>query len=827
MSAAMNTTPSSSSPLAAILLACVTLGAITGQAAAQCELTGTPITHTPDGDGPVVVSAAWDPDGAGPQPELVVLGGSFQVLGAAARGLVTYDPVAREYGTLGTGIAMSSSGTPTIAAILVLSNHDLVVAGTFSSIDGVAANNVARWNGTAWQPMGSGLPHAPLALAALPNGDVVAGGGYTFVDPVQRWNGTAWLPLGTGLVGTVRTLLTLPNGDLLAGGHDLIGTTHLVRWNGSSWSTFAGGTNEDVWALLPLPNGDLVAAGLFTAAGGVAASGIARWNGTTWSAFGSGMTDPPWVFTVARLPNGDLVAGGEFSTAGGVTVDKVARWNGTSWTNMGAGFTSVWPDPSTVSTMHALANGDVLAGGSFVAPDGSSRIARFDGVAWTAPRIGTFDTVFDARELANGDRIAVGDFTTIEGVPAARVARQTASGWQALGSGIDDGTVEAVLELPNGDIVVGGTFTSAGGVAANRIARWDGAAWHALGAGLPATVQDLAFDAATGEVLAAGAFVDRVARWDGLRWHGTGIAGSALLLFGPRRMLTTRDGRLFVHLASHVAQWIGGTWVPQTTNTLGGAWDGQVIELPNGDLLANNLGQVRRWNGTVWSNLPTAPWQIGAMLALPDGDVLIGSRTVGATAAGQRFARWDGTAWNLLGGLSTGVVSRLRWLDDGRVLATGTFTRLLDVSTAGYGELASTCAAAAANQGAGCAGSGGPNQLTATSLPWIDATYTSVATGLPTTSLAVEVYGLGTTALALDSVLPEALPGCVLTATPDLLRLHVPQAGTVSMALAIPNTPSFVGSTWYQQVVPFGVDSQGAIVEITASNSLQLSLGAF
>jgi hypothetical protein len=49
--------------------------------------------------------------------------------------------------------------------------------------------------------------------------------------------------------------------------------------------------------------------------------------------------------------------------------------------------------------------------------------------------------------------------------------------WQT-GSGAN-GAVFAALPLPNGDLVLGGDFTSIGGTAANRIARRSGGTWQA------------------------------------------------------------------------------------------------------------------------------------------------------------------------------------------------------------------------------------------------------------------------------------------------------------------------------------------------------------
>jgi len=44
---------------------------------------------------------------------------------------------------------------------------------------GMNFNYIAHWNGTAWATMGTGMTAAVYALAALPNGDVAAGGVFT------------------------------------------------------------------------------------------------------------------------------------------------------------------------------------------------------------------------------------------------------------------------------------------------------------------------------------------------------------------------------------------------------------------------------------------------------------------------------------------------------------------------------------------------------------------------------------------------------------------------------------------------------------------------
>jgi hypothetical protein len=76
--------------------------------------------------------------------------------------------------------------------LAVLPNGDLVAGGDFTTAGGVPANRVARWNGSSWSAMGSGLNNAVWTLAVLPNGDLVAGGSFTTTGGVPapyiaRW----------------------------------------------------------------------------------------------------------------------------------------------------------------------------------------------------------------------------------------------------------------------------------------------------------------------------------------------------------------------------------------------------------------------------------------------------------------------------------------------------------------------------------------------------------------------------------------------------------------------------------------------------------------
>jgi hypothetical protein len=201
-------------------------------------------------------------------------------------------------------------------AVTTLLNGDVVVAGDFTIAGGVVANRIARWDGTAWSPLGTGMNAPVAALTVLPDGDLVAGGSFTSAGGVAashiaRWNGTVWAPSGGGFDSLVLALHVLPSGDLVAGGGFVVAggvsAPKLARWNGTSWSPLAGGANDTVRGFASLPNGDLLAVGNFTAVGETPSASLATLTTTCPAAAtpaGAGCTGSGGanVLTAVTLP---------------------------------------------------------------------------------------------------------------------------------------------------------------------------------------------------------------------------------------------------------------------------------------------------------------------------------------------------------------------------------------------------------------------------------------------------------------------------------------------------------------------------------------------
>ncbi|MBL8752779.1 MAG: hypothetical protein JNK15_05715, partial [Planctomycetes bacterium] len=220
----------SASPGLPILLAMLFA---TGHGVAQCTNVWHPLNGSAVLNGSVFQTMPWDPDGPGPAAQVLVVAGDFTQVGPlVCNRIAVLDLATGAWSALGSGLGSLGPGLG-VHALAILGNGDLVAGGWFTSAGGVPANFIARWNGTSWSALGSGVNGPVHAFAKLANGDLVAGG---------------------------------------AGGSSGV---NIARWNGTSWSALGGGTDDVVYALATLPNGDLVAGGAFFNAGGVSANHIA------------------------------------------------------------------------------------------------------------------------------------------------------------------------------------------------------------------------------------------------------------------------------------------------------------------------------------------------------------------------------------------------------------------------------------------------------------------------------------------------------------------------------------------------------------------------
>jgi len=300
----------------------------------------------------------------------------------------------------------------------------------------------------------------------------------------------------------------------------------------------------------------LYAGGSYTAIGGVRANRIAKFDGKTWSPLGTGLSNAE-CYALGSY-DGNLYAAGYFDQAGGVSgTAKLARWNGTAWESLGANLALFSNQLWDLTTFDDGTGEALYITGNFtgIGNTAADYVARYDGesfsplggpIAGNVPLILFTSHVFDD---GTGPALYVGGrFTSIDGVPASRIARWDGTAWSALGSGIaGSGVAVSIMTMTTFDdgtgpaLYVGGqAFTSAGGQPANRVAKWDGTEWSNVGEGFAGGIvwKLVVHDDGDGEALYAfGTFtasgttpVERMAKWNGTAWEpfGGGASGTVL-----------------------------------------------------------------------------------------------------------------------------------------------------------------------------------------------------------------------------------------------------------------------------------------------------------
>ena len=624
-------------------------------------------TESPSGTGragPRLVSGRTPTSGPSPCSTTAVgrrsspPGNSRRQVGVAANNIAKWD--GSSWATVGTGLR----GTiPRVHALTVFDDGTgggpaLYAGGQFTMAGEVAVKHIAKWDGTTWSAIGQGATDVNAAVGALTvfddgNGGgpaLYAGGNFTMAggtaaNRIARWDGTTWSPLASGLAGgsmvtrSVCSMTAFDDGGgggpalyvggefTLAGG---IPARYIAKWDGASWSPLSGGTNFPVYSLTVFDDGigggpALYVGGEFTVAGTVVANRLAKWDGVSWFPANAGSDSTIQALGVFDDGSGGgpvLYAGGDFILAGGIECNYVASWDGTGWSSLGgAGLSYSHPSGPAVSAFTVFDDGNgggtaLYTGGSFKFAGGmaANHIAKWDGTSWAVlGGVGGVNssladlTVFDDGSGGGTALYASGNFMSAGSIAANHIAKWDGSSWSSLGSGTDR-AVQAVIVFDDGSgggpaLYAGGGFTSAGGVPANLVAKWDGSSWSALGPGVGTWIYDsvnalAVFDDQSGggpALYVAGDFTSAggvpaksIAKWDGTNWSalGTGMNDSifSLTVFddGSGGGPALYAGGIFTVAggvpANRIAKWDGSGWSPVGRGLDSDVYDLQVFD---------------------------------------------------------------------------------------------------------------------------------------------------------------------------------------------------------------------------------------------------------
>jgi hypothetical protein len=317
--------------------------------------------------------------------------------------------------TLNRNFSAISGLNGTCYAIASDTVGSIYVGGEFTTANGVTVNRIAKWNGSSWSSLGSGLgtSGACYAIAVSSSGIVYAGGTFTVAggapaNYIAQWNGTRWSTMQSisGINGACYAMAFDASGNLCVGGSfttaDGIGVNYVACWlpNTSQWTNLSPGFNSTCYAIAVGPGNIIYAGGAFTANSGstLSLSYVAyRTPTSVWLALGTGVSAACYSLAVDRA--GNLYAGGDFTTAGSVSASRIAKWNGISWEALGSGL-----DNTCRGLMFGV-NSQLYATGSF-----TNYLSIWNGLSWT-PISGVNNAGYAITLTESNSLIIVGNFT--------------------------------------------------------------------------------------------------------------------------------------------------------------------------------------------------------------------------------------------------------------------------------------------------------------------------------------------------------------------------------------------------------------------------------
>lgn len=610
----------------------------------------------------------------------------------------------------------------------------LYAGGNFSSAGGVPAAGVARWNGTGWGPVGSGLGIVyTLTVHDDETGPALyAGGGFGNVGGVPfnrmaKWTGSAWVPVGSGMDNGVRALASFdadgPGGApaelYAAGGFTTAGgvsANNIAKWDGVAWAEVNSsgyGVRESHVLAYDAARGQTV---LFGGFGGGLRGDTWVWDGGAWTRAAttgpSPRTDAAMVYDPIRQRV--LLFGGITSTI----VGDLWAWNGAAWSQLELSFPS--NRRGFAVAFDEARDRLVLFGGRVGASSYQNDTWEWDGTDWvrvaaedpehpqlTPPRRAGHAMAYDA---ARGRVVLFGGYNPVTGVQAETWLWDGTT-WQNAGAGGPSGRERTAMSYDSARqrvVMTGGSSTN--GTPDTTTWEWDGSAWAAAVPAAPREIgHAMAYDAARGRTVLAGT-AGGTWEYTADAWlpRGGGPNNAIYTLAvhdegsGPALFAGGEFDRVNGMVANRVVRWNGLEWstvglgVSSAVNALAPYAPAGAPSLyacgaftHTGNL---NASYIARWDGAAWSRVGdhggggglSGPGQ--AMTVFDDGSgpalyVAGGFSTANGQPA-SRIARWDGATWSPLGvgiGVSlTGQVPRCLAAFDGgsgpQLFVAGDFT---------------------------------------------------------------------------------------------------------------------------------------------------------
>ncbi|MDX1905915.1 MAG: T9SS type A sorting domain-containing protein [Bacteroidia bacterium] len=447
-----------------------------------------------DGFNEAVHTIARQPDGK------MVVGGNFTSYNGVLRNRIVR---LNADGTLDPSFNPGTGANNVVNVVAIQPDGKIMLGGSFYKFNGVEQAGIARLNSDgsfdhSFNP-GIGFDRAVYSIVFQPDGKIIAGGGFTFINGILRRSIARLNPDGSldtsfnfsaGLPSyiTVNSVVLQPDGKILIGG-DLVTAggvyNKIIRLHAdgsidTSFNAGVGFTSIVINVVALQPDGKVILGGNFTSFNGVAHNKIVRLNadGSLDASFNAGAGFDGDIITMALQPNGKIVVGGYFIHVDGSSSRRIARLHSDGSVDLSFN-TSTGFDEESFSII-LQPDGRIVVGGNFgkFSWRTHSRITRLnnDGSPDTTfnPGTGFNKAVYAMAIQSDGKIIAGGLFTSFNGASRFQITRLNTDGSldTTFNAGIgSNGSIISMVLQPDEKIVIQGDFTEFNGVPRKSVAR--------------------------------------------------------------------------------------------------------------------------------------------------------------------------------------------------------------------------------------------------------------------------------------------------------------------------------------------------------------------
>lgn len=437
----------------------------------------------------------------------VLIGGLFRsVHGALRTGLARLDADGSTDESFPGDLA---GGSISVNDIILQPDQKILVGGSFTNINGLARGHLARLeadgsvDNSFLARLGDGTSVNVSKLALQSDGKIIVAGSFTSVNGVSRTGlarlnadgslDPAFLDGMGGPAGATITSITIQtDGRIIVSGYfetfNGVARPYLVRLNAdgsvdASFLNSLAGPDSVVRTVGLQPDGRLVIGGIFSAVNGTNQPGIARLHADgsldeTFDSQASSVYAGP--FRIVVCPDNRILISGCLSWAGNSSLEGIVRLNPDG--SRDNSFYGSLPADIMVGcrVMQLLDDGKILvAGGNRGLPVSPYWLRlHADGVIDRAFSNGPAGPNDDVRSIVlqpDGKLVVGGRFTTVDGANQRGIARLDAGGsWDPSYMTNQTGTdrdVRALVLQSDGKCLVGGGFNSINGSVRPALAR--------------------------------------------------------------------------------------------------------------------------------------------------------------------------------------------------------------------------------------------------------------------------------------------------------------------------------------------------------------------